>query len=360
MAANYAFGSSFSSPPPARYRHAGPVQLWPPHAKHGELAAMTALDLVDPELREVALRMRAMTESYTPLSMKKLTLRRATIAGMAPPWLDDVTVEERQIAGTDGHPDVTIFIVNGKTGESGPAILHLHGGGFNAGSSRAGMCQIQELAQALDCVVVSVEYRLAPETPYPGALEDNFAALRWMHEHAAELGADPARIAILGESAGGGHAALLAIAARDRGQYPICFQALIYPMLDDRTGSSRRVPEHIGAFGWNEETNRFGWQCYLGRAPGGDDVSACAVPARIENLAGLPPAFIGVGALDLFVSENLAFADQLIAAGVPVELMVVPGAIHGFDTLAKESGAARRFTAIKLAALRRAFGLAPA
>jgi acetyl esterase/lipase len=315
------------------------------------------LGLVDPELRDIALRMKAMTESYTPLSIEKLSLRRATIAAMAPPWLEGITVEERQIAGAPGDPDVTIFIVNAKPAARGPAILHLHGGGFNAGSSRAGMCQIQELAAALDCVVVSVEYRLAPETPFPGALADNYAGLRWTHENAAEIGADPARIAILGESAGGGHAALLALKARDEGTYPICFQVLIYPMLDDRTGTSREMPAHIGAFGWNAETNRFGWQCYLGHAPGGDDVAPEAVPARIENLAGLPPTFIGTGTLDLFVSENIIFANRLIEAAVPVELVVIPGVIHGFDTLAKESGAARRFTALKLAALRRAFGL---
>jgi acetyl esterase/lipase len=318
---------------------------------------MTLLDLVDPELRDIALRMKAMTESYTPLSMEKLSLRRATIAAMAPPWLEGITVEERQIAGDAGNPEVTIFIVNAKPGGRSPAILHLHGGGFNAGSSRAGMCQLQELAGALDCVVVSVEYRLAPETPFPGALADNYAALRWMHENGAIIGADPARIALLGESAGGGHAALLALKARDHGAYPICFQALIYPMLDDRTGTTRAVPDHIGAFGWNAETNRFGWQCYLGRTPGGDDVPAEAVPARIGNLADLPPTFIGTGTLDLFVAENITFANRLIEAAVPVELVVVPGAIHGFDTLAKESGAAKRFTAIKLAALRRAFAL---
>jgi acetyl esterase/lipase len=316
---------------------------------------MEFLHLVDPELRDIALRMRAMTESYTPLSLEKLATRRATIAGLAPPWLEGIMVEERQIAGCDDPAPVTIFIVNAKPGAAGPAILHLHGGGFNAGSSRAGMCQIQELAAALDCVVVSVEYRLAPETIFPGALADNYAGLRWMHENAAEIGADPTRIAILGESAGGGHAAMLAIAARDRGEYPICFQALLYPMLDDRTGTSRAVPAHIGAFGWNAETNRFGWECFLGQTPGTETVPAAAVPARIENLAGLPPTFIGTGTLDLFVAEDIAFANRLIEAAVPTELVVVPGAIHGFDTLAKTAGVSQRFTALKLAALRRAF-----
>lgn len=319
---------------------------------------MEFLNLVDPELRDIALRMRAMTESYTPLSLEKLSTRRATIASLAPPWLEGITVQERQIAGAEAP--VTIFIVNAKPGTSGPALLHLHGGGFNAGSSRAGMCQIQELAAALDCVVVSVEYRLAPETPFPGALADNYAGLRWMHENAREIGADPARIAILGESAGGGHAAMLALAARDRGQYNICFQALIYPMLDDRTGTSRAVPEHIGTFGWNAETNRFGWECFLGQPPGTGTVPIAAVPARVENLAGLPPTFIGTGTLDLFVAEDIAFANRLIEAAVPTELVVVPGAIHGFDTLAKTAGISQRFTAIKLAALRRAFAQAAA
>ena len=314
--------------------------------------------LVDPELLDAAQRMRAITASYSPLSLEKLAARRAAIAALAPDWLEGISVAERRIAGFDDAAEVTIFIVNAKPEAPGPAILHLHGGGFNAGSSRAGMCQIQELARALDCVVVSVEYRLAPETPFPGALADNYAALRWMHENAGEIGADPVRIALYGESAGGGHAAMLAMVARDRGTCPILFQALIYPMLDDRTGSSRPVPPHIGAFGWNEESNRFGWECFLGRKPGTDEVPEAAVPARARNLAGLPPCFIGVGTLDLFVAENLSFARRLIEAGVPTELAVVPGAMHGFDTLAREAAVSRRFTATKLAALRRAFDAA--
>jgi acetyl esterase/lipase len=118
------------------------------------------------------------------------------------------------------------------------------------------------------------------------------------------------------------------------------------------------VPDHIGAFGWNSDANRFGWRCFLGCEAGGDDVPIQAVPARVENLAGLPPAFIGVGALDLFVDEDIAYARRLIDAGVPTELVVVPGAFHGFDMMAKEAAASRRFTAMKLDALRRAFGTA--
>jgi len=316
------------------------------------------LDLVDPELREIAQYMRSMYEGLSPMSMEKLEARRAGIAALGTQPLPGIPVEEKQIPGIKGHPDVTIFIVNAKPGAAASGILHLHGGGFNASSARGGLPGIQELAAALDCVAVTVEYRLAPETTFPGALMDGYATLAWMHEHGTEIGLDPARIVLLGESAGGGHAAMLSLHARDQGKYNIAFQALIYPMLDDRTASSRKLPPHIGAFGWNADANRFGWQCYLGQPPGTDLVPAAAVPARHMDLSGLPPTFIGTGALDLFVSEDIDFALRLIEAGVPTELEVVPGAIHGFDMLAKNSAISKRFQQTKLAVLRRALGSA--
>src|SRR4029077_17645569 len=145
----------------------------------------------------------------------------------------------------------------------------------------------QRTAQSCNCVVVSVEYRLAPETPFPGALEDNYTALRWLYANAETLGVDRNRIAIGGESAGGGHAAALAIAARDRKEVPVIFQLLIYPMLDDRTGSSRPVPPHIGEFIWTAQSNVFGWSSLLGVPAGSAKVPAGAVPARVEDLSGL-------------------------------------------------------------------------
>jgi len=314
------------------------------------------LHLVDPELRGIAQTMRAMYAGLTPMSLEKLSERRATIAAMATPPLPGIPLLEQCIPGIEGHPEVTIFIVNAGAGAVSPGILHLHGGGFNAGSARSGLPMLQELAAALNCVAVTVEYRLAPETPFPGALMDCYAVLGWMHENAAKIGLDPARIVLLGESAGGGHAASLGLHARDKGEFNIAFQALIYPMLDDRTANSRPVPDHIGAFGWNGDANRFGWQCLLGQAPGTDRVPDAAVPARAKNLTGLPPTFIGVGALDLFVGEDITFALRLIEAGVPTELEVVPGAIHGFDMLAKDSLVSKRFHATKLAVLRRALG----
>lgn len=316
------------------------------------------LEQVDPELRCAALQMRQMTQQFTPMSEEKLPMRRAMLAALAAPLLPDVAVQEHRVSAGSRAPEVGLFVINAKLGGRRPGILHMHGGGFTASSARASVPNLQELSTALDCTIVTVDYRKAPETRYDGSLEDNYAGLRWMYEHAEELGVDPARIALLGESGGGGHAALLAIAARDRGEFPVLFQALIYPMIDDRTGSLRVTPPHHGAFGWNADANRFGWRCFLGQEPGTDAVPACAVPARIESLVGLPPAFIGVGALDLFVDENIAYARRLIEAGVATELIVVPGAFHGFDMIARDSAAARRFAAAKLDALRRAFAAA--
>jgi acetyl esterase/lipase len=213
------------------------------------------------------------------------------------------------------------------------------------------------MARALDCTIVSIDFRNAPETRHDGSLEDNYAGLQWTHRHADELGIDRSRIAVMGESGGGGHAALLAMAARDRGEMQLLFQALIYPMIDDRTGSSRATPPHLGAFNWNADANRFGWRCFLGQEPGTDLVPSAAVPAR-QSVAGLPSTFIGVGALDLFADENVNFTRRLLDAGVPTELLVVPGAFHGFDLVASDADVSKRFNAAKLDALRRAFASA--
>jgi acetyl esterase/lipase len=213
------------------------------------------------------------------------------------------------------------------------------------------------MARALDCVIVTVEYRLAPETPFPGSLEDNYAALKWLHAEAESLGVDPARIAVAGESAGGGHAAILAIAARDRGEIPVIFQSLVYPMLDDRTGSSRQPPPYIGTFIWTADYNRRGWKAFLATEPGGPRVPAGAVPARVDNLAGLPPAWIGTGSIDLFVNEDIEYARRLVDAGVRTDLLVVAGAYHGFDGLVPNASVSKSFTLSRYNALARAFGV---
>lgn len=213
-----------------------------------------------------------------------------------------------------------------------PAVLHMHGGGYVMGSAEGSDAANRALVAELNCAVFSVDYRLAPETPHPGPLEDCYAALAWLHAQAGELRIDAARIGVKGESAGAGLAAALTLLARDRGTLPLAFQHLIYPMIDDRTGASGWTSENpfVGHHVWTAAQNAFGWTALLGDAAGGTEVSSYAAAARAENLQGLPPAFIAVGALDLFLEEDLAYARRLARAGVPLELHVYPGAFHIF------------------------------
>jgi acetyl esterase/lipase len=184
--------------------------------------------------------------------------------------------------------------------------------------------------------VVSVKYRFAPEHPFPAALEDCYAALGWLHENAEKLGVDRGRIAIGGESAGGGLAAALAQLAHDRGELPVCFQLLVYPMLDDRTALDPTRPRTLV---WTPTGNHFGWTSYLGHPPRLEEDRPYAVPARREDLSGLPPAWIGVGDIDLFYPENVGYAERLQAAGVACQLEVVPGFYHGAFGMAPDDSA---------------------
>jgi acetyl esterase/lipase len=265
-------------------------------------------------------------------------------------------VQQEMIPGRAGAPRVPIFIVGASPGSNKPVILHIHGGGFIAGSVKDVITDLQQTSVDLDCVIVSVEYRLAPETIFPGSLEDNYAALTWIHQHAGELGVDNKRVAIKGESAGGYHAAALAIAARDRHEFNLCAQILIYPALDDRTGSSRPVPPFIGHYMWTAANNRFGWSSLLGVPAGGANVPANSVPARVADLSGLPPAFIGVGSIDLFAGEDIEYAARLVQSGVSTELIVVPGAFHGFDIAVPDAPLSKSFRSAWSGALKRAFG----
>src|SRR5580700_9999715 len=265
---------------------------------------------------------------------------------------------ERHIPGPPGAPEVRLWIVDPAPSEKGkPLLLHMHGGGFMMTDPML-MPRLQGIATDCHCVVVSVDYRLAPETRYPGALEDNYAALKWVHAHAAELGIDRSRIAVGGESAGGGHAASLAIHARNRNKedVPICFQLLIYPQLDDRTGSSQPAPPSIGHFMWTASANRLAWSSLLGVPAGSSKVPAAAVPARVASVAGLPPAWIGVGSIDLFAEEDMEYARRLVNAGVATELLVARGAFHGFDFLVPDAEVSKQFSASWKSALRKGFG----
>ncbi|WP_226896148.1 alpha/beta hydrolase [Polymorphobacter sp. PAMC 29334] len=322
-------------------------------------AAGPSLDRVDPELRAGA---RLVMARPLPLHWTDEGLR-AIRANIPPPPMPlpapAAAVERRSVAGTKGQPDVPIMVIGARPGGAPrPAVVHIHGGGMILGRAADAVVASQKLAAELDCVVVEVEYRLSPETHFPGPMEDCYAALAWLHANAAALGVDRSRIAVMGESAGGGLAAMVAIAARDRGQVPLRYQVLIYPMLDDRTGSTRRVPPFIGTIGWNEAGNRYGWSSFLGQPAGTGTPLYGAVPARVTDLAGLPPAFIGVGAIDLFCDEDITYAQRLAAAGVPVQLRVTPGAYHGFDFIAPGARVAIEFAGAWKSALRAAFATA--
>jgi len=315
-----------------------------------------AFALVDPELRAALAAMPPLNFEAQFRDGKRLPQPEMRDAPPRP----DVTVEEELAPGLAGAPDVKVLVINRDAkAPPRPAILFMHGGGYIGGSVWRQLFRMQDAAKAHDCLVVSIDYRVAPETPFPGPRDDCYAALRWLHDNAERLGVDPSRIVLLGESAGGGLAAQLSLVARDRGELPILAQVLVYPMLDDRSHLDGAAPPHIGTHVWTRASNRFGWKCYLGMEPGGPEAPAGAALARETDIAGLPPTWIGVGGLDLFVTENIAFAERLMAAGVPTELLVVPGAYHGFNRSAPKAAVSRTFNAAWNDALARYFAAAP-
>lgn len=257
------------------------------------------------------------------------------LAGIPVPELPNRTVSERRVPGPEGAPDVRVLLYQPtQTTQPTAALLWLHGGGYVSGSADAEDIAVRTMAAELGCVVISVDYRLAPETPHPGPVEDCYAALLWLYTNAAELGVERERLAVGGSSAGGGLAAALALLARDRGEIPLAFQVMNAPMLDDRTVRVNPPHPYTGEFIWTREANRFGWTALLGQEPGSDGVSPYAAAARAENLAGLPLTFIGIGALDLFLEENMEYVRRLTRAGVPTEFHVYPGTFHGYQMVA--------------------------
>lgn len=235
-----------------------------------------------------------------------------------------------------------------------PTLIWMHGGGFVLGGIELDDLMCAQLAKDVGCAVVSVEYRLAPEHPYPAALEDCRGVLRWAARDAAEAGLDGRRIAVGGGSAGAGLAAGLTLLARDEDDVMPCFQLLVYPAINDRKiePASESVPENLF---WSRENTRRSWEAYLGGRQGTDDVEVYAAPARATDLSGLPPAYISVGSLDMFLPDCVDYAERLIAAGVDSELHVYPRAFHAFDAFAPMAGVSQRFVADRDEALLRAF-----
>jgi acetyl esterase/lipase len=286
---------------------------------------------LDPEIAAVM----ADNPRPEPLSMATLAARRALFPPpLVAPLSDGV---ERTDHETRAHgPVVRVHRPVGAVGPM-PCLYWMHAGGYVLGNRFLDDLRFDTWCQRHQMIAVSVEYRLAPETQYPGPLDDCRVGLQWTVEHASELGIEPTRIGIGGASAGGGLAAALALLNRDRGSVPLAFQLLVYPMLDDRqiTPSSRaEVPS------WSPAENAFGWSAYL--ADLGGAVDEYAAPARAENLRGLPRAYVTVGALDLFLDEDIDYATRLMRAGVATDLRVYPGLPHGFDGIAPSAAASKR------------------
>jgi acetyl esterase/lipase len=231
----------------------------------------------------------------------------------------------------------------GVTG-TGPGMVWIHGGGYVIGTAAQDDATCRRFARDLGITVAAVEYRLAPECPYPIPLEDCYSALSWL---AGLPAVDPARVVIAGASAGGGLAAALALLARDRGDVDVTAQVLVYPMLDDRSATAEELDGRNHRL-WSQTSNRYGWSSYLGDAD-----PNVAVPARHDDLSGLPPAWLGVGTLDLFHTEDIAYAKRLNAAGVPCDVVEVPGAFHGFDGVVAKAEVSRSFFDSQVAFLQR-------
>jgi len=239
-----------------------------------------------------------------------------------------------------------------------PVLYWMHGGGMVIGSFDMNDELLMGAVDRLGIAAVSVEYRLAPEHPDPAPVEDCYAGLVWTAENATRYGFDAGRIAVGGQSAGGGLAAGTALLARDRGGPQLAFQLLLEPMLDDRSITPSSTA-YDGTVVWDRSDNQSGWAALLGERLGTEEVTPYAAPARATELAGLPPALVDVGELETFRDETIIYAQRLLTAGVSTELHVYPGAFHGFDLLAPDSTVAHRAWALRWSALARAFDLPP-
>ena len=273
------------------------------------------------------------------------------------PGIDTLEIEDRRVPGHLDDPDVPVRVYRPKAPRNPPVpgVLHIHGGGFMIGSVEAEHAGAALMAVDSGAVVVSVDYRLAPEHPYPAGLHDCYAALTFLHAEAGGLGVDPARVAVVGASAGGGLSAATALLARDLGGPPLCFQMLQIPELDDRLDTPS-MQAFVDSPVWNRPLAVISWQAYLGKLSGARDVPVYAAPARASDLSGLPPAYISTAENDPLRDEGIIYAMRLLQAGVSVELHQFPGTFHGsaMVTTAAVSRRAARETAV---VLRKALGV---
>ena len=315
--------------------------------------------MIDPEL-EAVLDFMPVIDLEDPVEARREFEKLLVTMRTPLPEAELLDIEDRLIPGWEGDPEVSVRVYRPKTVAAGqgapvPGILLIHGGGFIVGSVEAEHAGAVLTAVDAGAVLVSVDYRLAPEHPYPAGLHDCYAALSFLHAEAGALGVDPARIALLGASAGGGLAAGTALLARDRGGPPVCFQMLHIPELDDRleTPSMQRF---VDSPLWNRPLAVKSWQFYLGELAGKDDVPIYAAPARATDLSGLPPAYVSTAENDPLRDEGVAYALAMLQAGVSVELHQFPGTFHG-SALVTRAAVSRRAAQEASVVLRRALGV---
>ncbi|MBN8579495.1 MAG: alpha/beta hydrolase [Anaerolineae bacterium] len=287
-------------------------------------------------------------------SGKNLWLIRLLISSMpalkAP---EDTSIKNIKIDNRDGNAKIRLRIYQPVHLENAaPVLLWMHGGGYIIGKPEMEDTVCIPFVRELGISIVSVDYRLAPKHPFPAGLEDCYSALMWTKQNSETFGFDASRIAVGGTSAGGGLAAALAQLAFDRKKVSPIFQLLTYPMLDDRTALHRDIDDSNSPT-WSQKSNRFGWESYLGKHYGADDILAHSVPARREDLSGLPPAWIGVGTLDVFYEEDMMYAQRLKEAGIECDLNIVEGAFHGFDVFDQQLSIVQEFRKSQIDALKK-------
>lgn len=311
---------------------------------------MVSMDMIDPELAAVVV---AMTEEVMANGIPTLPERGDALglrelldlgmAGILSPPSTSVFVSSHLASTPDGKElELRWYFIDSARSTSCPAVVYLHGGGMIGGKLDYYDGLARHYVQESTVPMLLVGYRLAPERTGTGLAEDGFSALQWLLEHADDLGVDGARVAVMGDSGGGGVAAGTAILARDRG-VRLAKQILIYPMLDDRTIEPDPGLEDVVA--WTYDNNWTCWKALLGDAFGSDAVSPVAAPARLADFSGLPASYIEVGELDIFRDECIAYAQSLHKAGVSCELHVLPGVLHGYDRMSFEIGVSRRMLA---------------